>query len=268
MTQLHAVLRAGDAGRSQTSAPRRRRSTRATKALGPFADAADDRAHARSATRPQKARRRLVQSDPLIKQIRKLAKSRRAGGRRTSRSCSLAFDKRGGFKNLLKFVYQRRRRVQRLRPVRPLPARVPADHQLHRLRQPRPRRLRRQLHAADRRHAAKATPEARGRERDRRPRQPQQATTQERRRAEHRAALGRAAARRCRRSRRPRRRRPRRRSATEPSAPPTRPSRRRAPARPGGRRPTAERPRGQMRDARACSTSSSARRHEHGEAAR
>ncbi len=78
--------------------------TRATEALGPFADSAetalDSLGDAAAASRAP-----LVQSDPLIRQIRKLAKSAAPA---TSSLAKLlrSFDRHNGFKNLLRFVYR------------------------------------------------------------------------------------------------------------------------------------------------------------------
>jgi phospholipid/cholesterol/gamma-HCH transport system substrate-binding protein len=78
--------------------------TRATKALGPFADSADT-ALTSLGNAAQKSQAPLVKSDSLIKQIRKLSKS--AAPAASNLSALLhSFDKRGGFKNILKFVYR------------------------------------------------------------------------------------------------------------------------------------------------------------------
>ena len=93
--------------------------TRATKALGPFADAADTALDlARQAA--AKSQAPLVSSDPLIRQVRKLAKSAAPATQKLSALLS-SLDERGGFRNLLRFVYRGGRRVQRLRRHRSLP---------------------------------------------------------------------------------------------------------------------------------------------------
>ena len=122
--------------------------TRATKALGPFADSADT-ALTSLGNAAQKSQAPLVKSDSLIKQIRKLSKS--AAPAASNLSALLhSFDKRGGFKNILKFVYRAAGAFNGFDAVGPLPARVPADHQLQRLRHRAADRLHRQLPAADR----------------------------------------------------------------------------------------------------------------------
>jgi ABC-type transporter Mla subunit MlaD len=78
--------------------------TRATKALGPFADSAEialtSLGDASAASQSP-----LVKSDPLIKQIRKLSNS--AAPATTNLSKLLrSFDTHGGYKNLLRFVYR------------------------------------------------------------------------------------------------------------------------------------------------------------------
>jgi ABC-type transporter Mla subunit MlaD len=78
--------------------------TRATKALGPFADSAET-ALVSLGTAAEKSQAPLVKSDPLIKQVRKLSKSAAPAASNLS-ALLRSFDKRGGFKNILKFVYR------------------------------------------------------------------------------------------------------------------------------------------------------------------
>ncbi len=78
--------------------------TRATKALGPFADAATP-AVVSLGEAAAKSKAPLVGSDPLIRQIRKLAKSAAPATQNLSAFLS-SLDERGGFKNLLRFAYR------------------------------------------------------------------------------------------------------------------------------------------------------------------
>ncbi|HEY8001513.1 MAG: MlaD family protein [Vicinamibacteria bacterium] len=103
MTDLKAFSEAGIPTFTQLAAAAPA-ATRATKALGPFANsseiALESLGDAAAASQSP-----LVKSDPLIKQIRKLAKS---GAPATSNLSKFlrSLDQHGGFKNLLRFVYR------------------------------------------------------------------------------------------------------------------------------------------------------------------
>jgi phospholipid/cholesterol/gamma-HCH transport system substrate-binding protein len=78
--------------------------TRATKALGPFADSATT-ALTSLGDAAADSQAPLVGSDPVIKQVRGLAKSAAPAATNLSKLLS-AFDQNNGFRNLLRFIYR------------------------------------------------------------------------------------------------------------------------------------------------------------------
>jgi ABC-type transporter Mla subunit MlaD len=78
--------------------------TRATKALGPFADSAET-ALTSLGDAAQASQGPLVSSDPLIRQIRKLANSAAPATSNLSRFLR-SLDRHGGFKSLLEFAFR------------------------------------------------------------------------------------------------------------------------------------------------------------------
>jgi ABC-type transporter Mla subunit MlaD len=78
--------------------------TRATKALGPFADSATT-ALASLGDAAADSQAPLVGSDPVIKQVRGLAKSAAPAATNLSKLLT-SFDQNNGFRNLLRFIYR------------------------------------------------------------------------------------------------------------------------------------------------------------------
>ena len=96
MAELQGLLRPGDPGVRRARHRRRRRSTRPTEALGPFADAADA-ALTSLGDAAAKSQEPLVNSDPIIRKVRKLAKKAASRRQEPRRRCSRACGRRSGY---------------------------------------------------------------------------------------------------------------------------------------------------------------------------
>jgi phospholipid/cholesterol/gamma-HCH transport system substrate-binding protein len=103
MTELKRFTDAGTPTFTQLAAAAPA-ATRATQALGPFADASET-ALISLGDAAAKSQAPLVQSDPLIRQIRKLANSAAPAASNLGKFLR-STDRHGGFENLLRFAYQ------------------------------------------------------------------------------------------------------------------------------------------------------------------
>ena len=105
---------------------------RATEALGPFAHAATPALTIARAPRPAKSQQPLVNSDPILRKIREPRREGRPRAPRAWRKLLASLRKTRRLQAADQVPLQHDRRDQRLRPVRPLPARRLRDpHGLH-----------------------------------------------------------------------------------------------------------------------------------------
>ena len=110
---------------SRSSAPARPRIARATEALGPFAHAATP-ALITLGTAAAESQQPIVNSDPILRKVRDLAKKAAPGAKASTRLLA-SLRKTGGYRHLTRFLFNTTGGRQRLRPVRPLPPRLAAD---------------------------------------------------------------------------------------------------------------------------------------------